>query len=108
MRPGADEGGAGGVRVAAGDAAPVAGGDDGRPGSGAVVPMGTPPPPRRAASSSCEDRGWTKLERLTLEVAEWRMTLEVLLAGAILSHPRAGLAQAQRAGVTAELFERPD
>jgi len=112
MRRGADDGGAGGVRVAAaGDVAPVAG-DVARPGPGAVVPMGTPPPPRRAARRAEDDDdrggGWSKLERLANEVADWRMTLEVRLIGAILACPRIGLGRAEQAGVTADVFERPD
>jgi hypothetical protein len=74
--------------------------------------MGTSLPPGRAATSAAtgarDDRGWTKLERLAIEVADWRMTLEVDLVGAILACPRVGLARAEKAGVTADVLERPD
>jgi hypothetical protein len=62
----------------------------------------------RAMAWGVDDSGWTKLERLTFETARWRMELEIRLVGAMLNLPRVGLAQAEAAGVTADLIERPD
>ncbi|MDB5320451.1 MAG: hypothetical protein JWN40_2082, partial [Phycisphaerales bacterium] len=60
------------------------------------------------------ESGWTAwqprwgLERKSLEVAAWRLELEMRLVGAMLHGPRVGWMRAEEAGVSDELFERDD
>jgi len=51
---------------------------------------------------------WWGLERRVIELQDWRMELEIRLAGAILRLPRIGLLRADECGLTAEAFDRPD
>jgi hypothetical protein len=66
----------------------------------------------RVGGDGAEDGGtqgpWWGLERRAIELGQWRLELELRLAGAILHGPRIGLLRADECGVTAELFERDD
>lgn len=48
------------------------------------------------------------LERLSVELADFRLSLELQLAGAILKYPHIGMLRANECGVTTALFERED
>jgi hypothetical protein len=72
--------------------------------------LGAPEPaaPVEGAPRARDLAGAGRLERLALEVADWRMTLELSLLGAALADPAGGLARLDACGVTAGLIDRPD
>jgi hypothetical protein len=75
---------------------------------GKVVVDPVVPAPRSVVASEVSGTPWWRAERLAVELADWRLTIELNLAAAVCLVPLIGLRRAEELGVTARLFERPD